>query len=53
MRSTRAGPPFEQAGYNVVVTLADLPADGEFLQREGRRSLRSAFRLREDPQTDF
>jgi hypothetical protein len=41
----------EQAGYNVVVMLADLPTVGEFLKLEGRRSVRSAFRLR-DPQTD-
>jgi hypothetical protein len=40
----------EQAGYNVVVMLADLPTEGEFLKLEGRRSVRSAFRLR-DPQT--
>jgi hypothetical protein len=43
----------ERAGYNIIVTLTDLPADGEFLRREGSRSLRSAFRLRDDPQTDF
>jgi hypothetical protein len=42
----------EQAGYNIVVMLADLPTVGEFLKLEGRRSVRSAFRLR-DPQTDF
>jgi hypothetical protein len=42
----------ERAGYNVVVMLADLPAEGEFLKLEARRSVRGAFRLR-DPQTDF
>jgi hypothetical protein len=41
----------EKAGYNVVVTLADLPADGEFPKLEARGSVRRAFRLR-DPQTD-
>jgi hypothetical protein len=43
----------ERAGYNVVVMLADLPAEGEFLQLERRRSVRGASRLRDDPQTDF
>ena len=42
----------ERAGYNVVVTLADLSFEDEFLKLESRRSVRSAFRLR-DPQTDF
>jgi hypothetical protein len=42
----------EKAGYNVVVTPLDLPADGEFLQREGRKSPRSAFRDR-DHKTDL
>ena len=43
----------EHAGYNVVVMLADLPTEGEFLKLGVRRSVRSAFRLRDDPQTDF
>jgi hypothetical protein len=42
----------EQAGYNVIVTLADLPAEGEFSKNEGRRSVRGAFHLR-GPATDF
>ena len=37
----------ERAGYNVVVTLADLLAEGEFLMLEARRRLRGAFRLRD------
>jgi hypothetical protein len=43
----------ERAGYYVLVTLADQTAKDEFLQAEGRRSIRGAFRLRDDPQTGF
>ena len=43
----------EQAGYSVVVTLANLPAEGEFPKLEARRSVRRAFRLRDEPQADF
>jgi hypothetical protein len=50
--ATRDAIDARRAGYNVVVTLADLPAEGEFLQNEGRRSVRGAFCAR-DPQTDF
>src|SRR5207342_3353998 len=42
----------ERAGYNVVVTLPDLSVEDEFLKLEARRTVGSAFRLR-DPQTDF
>jgi hypothetical protein len=42
----------EQAGYNVIVTLADL-SGGEFLQPQGRTTDRGAFRLRDDPPTDL
>ena len=42
----------ERAGYYVLVTLADSPTE-VVLQVEGRRSVRGASRLRDDPQTDF
>jgi hypothetical protein len=42
----------EQAGYNIVVTLAALPAEGG-PQIEARTSDRGDYRLRDDPQTDF
>jgi hypothetical protein len=42
----------ERAGYYVLVTLAD-PSGGEFLQPQGRTTDRGAFRLRDDPPTDF
>jgi hypothetical protein len=35
----------ERAGYYVLVTLADQTTKDEFLQPEGRRSVRDAFRL--------
>jgi hypothetical protein len=41
----------EQAGYNVIVTLADLRAEGPVPQ-EGRTVVRGAFRS-PDPQTDL
>ena len=41
----------EHAGYNVVVTLADLSVEDELRQLEGHRSVRGASRFR-GPQTD-
>ena len=42
----------EQAGYYVLITLADLSTEGRLPQVEGSPIVRGAFRLR-DPQTDF